>query len=116
MLRYLLGTWDWKLEYGRNVCNDPVAYSDADWVTNEQDQKSILGYAFFMFSGLISCSSSKQKTTALSSAEAEYMVIMHASKEALWIKLFCQTLKLPFPQPFKFLSDSNSGVGLYDKV
>ena len=65
-----------------------------------------------MFSGLVSWLSSKQKAIALSSTEAKYMVITHASKEALWIKLFCQTIGLPFPRPFMFLSDSDSAISM----
>ena len=111
-MRYLLGTRNWRLEYGVNARNDPVAFSDADWATNEQDHKSISGYAFFLYSGLVSWSSSKQKAIALSSAKAEYMAITHAAKEALWLKLFCQTLELPFPRPFMFLSDSDSAISM----
>lgn len=89
VLRYLAGTRDWGLNYGGGVRTDTVGYSDADWATDQTDRHSISGYAFFMFSGLVSWSSSKQKATALSSTEAEYMAITHAAKEALWICLFC---------------------------
>ena len=112
VLCYLSGTCDWWLEYGCAACNDPIAYSDVDWATNKQDRKSISGYAFFMFSGLVSWLSSKQKAIALSSTEAKYMAITHAWKEALWIKLFCQTIGLPFPHPFTFLSDSDSAISM----
>ena len=112
VLRYLLGTKSWRLVYGDSVCNNSIAYCDADWATNEQDRRSISGYAFFMFSGLVSWSSCKQKATALSSTEAEYMSITHASKEALWIRLFCRTIDLPFPRPFRFLSDNDSAISM----
>ena len=94
------------------VQNDTVTFSDADWATNQSDRKSVSGYAFFMFSGLVSWSSSKQKETALSSAEAEYMAITHVSKEALWIKLFCRSIGLTFPRPLMLLSDNQSAIDM----
>lgn len=112
VLRYLLGTADWKLIYGMDVRTDSIAFCDADWATHQDDRRSISGYAFFMYSGLVSWSSSKQKSTALSSTEAEYMSITHVSKEALWIRMFCRVIGLPFPQPFPFLSDNNSAIDM----
>ena len=91
---------------------DSVGYSDADWATDQTDCHSISGYTFFMFSGLVSWSSSKQKATALSSTEAEYMAITHAAKEALWIRLFCHSLQLPFPRLLNLLSDNESAISI----
>ena len=65
-----------------------------------------------MFSGLVLWSSSKQKATTLSSTEAEYMAITHVSKEALWIKLFCHSIDIPFPHPLPLLSDNQSAIGM----
>ena len=65
-----------------------------------------------MFSGLVSWSSSKQKATALSSTEAEYMAITHVSKESLWIKLFCRSVGIPFPHPIPLLSDNQSAIDM----
>ena len=87
-------------------------YSDADWATNQSDRKSVSGYSIFTFSGLVSWSSSKQKATALSSTEAEYMAITHVSKEALWIRLFCHVIGLPFPHPLSLLSDNQSAIDM----
>ena len=100
VLRYLKGTRHWGLTYGEAVQNDTIAFSDADWATNQDDHKSVSGYAFYMFSSLVSWLSSKQKATALSSTEAEYMAITHVSKEALWIQL-CQS-PIPLSLVFAF--------------
>ena len=83
-----------------------------DWATDQTDRHSISGYTFFMFGGLVSWLSSKQKATALSSMEAEYMAITHAAKEALWIRLLCHSLQLPFPHPLNLLSDNESTISI----
>jgi hypothetical protein len=50
------------------------------------DCLSISGYAWFFAGGVIAHTSKKQNTCALSFTEAEYMAIMHAIQEGLWIK------------------------------
>ncbi len=45
---------------------------DADWVGNVSDRRSTSGFMFSFGSGVISWSSKKQPTIALSNTEAEY--------------------------------------------
>jgi hypothetical protein len=70
---YLNGTHDLGIIYHKGGEVEPLAYSDADWGTNVNDQKSISGYVFQMANGLISWQSKKQPTVALSLMEAKYM-------------------------------------------
>jgi hypothetical protein len=79
---------------------------DADWATDQIDRKSISGYLSFLYNTLVSWLSTKQKTIELSSTEAEYMAMVHAMKEALWIRLFLSLSKLPHPRPFPLLCDN----------
>ena len=66
--------------------------SDADWASDALDRKSISGYLFYFFGSLISWSAVKQKSIALSSTEAEYYAMSHAFKEALWLRVFLNSL------------------------
>ncbi|SJL05183.1 uncharacterized protein ARMOST_08551 [Armillaria ostoyae] len=118
VLRYLAGTKDYALEYGGDsssstlkevdVVPSDIAFSDADWETGEVNRKSFSGYAIYVYGRLVSWSASKQKSTALSSTESEYMALTHVMKELLWIKLFLTSLALPMPIPFPLLSDNDS--------
>eukprot|EP00253_Pinus_taeda_P030431 PITA_30431 len=63
-------------------------YSDSDWAGNLDDCRSITGYAFSIGSGVISWSSIKQSTVALSSCEAEYQALCAATCEAIWLRRF----------------------------
>jgi len=62
-----------------------VGYSDSDWSENVMEWKSTSSCCFSLGSGMISWYSRKQKSVALSSVEAEYMVASQASCEALWL-------------------------------
>jgi hypothetical protein len=115
VLRYLVGTLDYALEYGSTPPTDHPVYGaftrgyslmDADWATDQSDRKSVSGYLFYLYRSLISWSAVKQKTIALSSTEAEYMAIAHAMKEALWIRLFLTSVHLSLPHPFPLICNN----------
>lgn len=58
-------------------------YSDSDWASDITDRKSISGYCFFLYNNLISWNTTKQKSVALSTCEAEYMALKETAKESL---------------------------------
>lgn len=86
IFRYLKGTRNYALEYKGS--GHLVGYSDADWAGNVDDRRSTTGYTFLIAGGAVSWSSKKQPTVALSTTEAEYMALSHATKEAVWIQRF----------------------------
>ena len=63
-----------------------VEYSDSDWAGCVSDRKSTSGCCFGLGSAVVSWFSRKQKSMALSSAEAEYMAASQASCEAIWLR------------------------------
>ncbi|XP_040251457.2 uncharacterized protein [Aegilops tauschii subsp. strangulata] len=66
---------------------------DADgFMTDPDDFKSQSGYVFILNGGAVDWKSSKQKTVADSTTEAEYVAASEASKEAVWIKQFLEDL------------------------
>jgi hypothetical protein len=99
IMRYLVGTTDTGLIYGSNA-NEITnvahinAFTDADWAGDTDDRKSTGGYLIKMNGDSVNWSSRKQRTVALSSAEAEYMAISETAKEAKWIKQLLQEMKV----------------------
>src|SRR5882672_7715965 len=67
-----------------------TGWVDSDWGAFTDTHRSISGYAFSLGSGLVSWSSKKQPTMAMSSTEAEYISSCHGAKEAVWL---CSLLK-----------------------
>ena len=67
-------------------------YTDAGFMTDPDDFKSQSGYVFILNGGAVDWKSSKQKTVADSTMEAEYVAASEASKEAVWIKQFLEDL------------------------
>ena len=79
------GTKSFCLKFTKDS-SDLVGFVDSDWGSDKRDRKSYTGYVFKLSGGVISWKSTKQRTVALSSTEAEYMAICEASKEAIYLK------------------------------
>jgi hypothetical protein len=90
--RYLAGTQDYKLVYGKTADKGLMAYVDSDWAADKIWCRSVTGYFFKLADGIISWHTHAQKTVALSSTEAEYMAISDCSHQAIWIKTMLEEL------------------------
>jgi transposase InsO family protein len=108
VLRYLKGTREFRLTYGEGE-RGMAGFSDADW-GQQYDRHSISGYCFIIDGGAFSWSSSKQKLITLSSAEAEFVAITYAAKEASWIHHFISEIFRPIEKPIKLYSDNQSAI------
>jgi hypothetical protein len=85
IFQYLNGTQDLGIIYQKGGEVEPLAYSDADWGSNINDQKSILGYIFQMAGAPISWQLKKQLMVVLSSMEAKYMAESLATCQIIWL-------------------------------
>ena len=83
---YLKGTSELALTYNSEEVSPMYGYSDADWAGDRDTRLSTSGYVFMIGGGAVSWSSKKQKTTALSTAEAEYIALSEACKEVMWLR------------------------------
>ena len=87
VLRYLNGTAHFRLTFGRlGDAVDLVGWTDSDWAQDPDSRRSIGGFVFNVAGGIVSWSSKKQPTAALSTAESEYMAASNATKEAIWLR------------------------------
>ena len=86
ILRYLKGTFEYRVKYEANQKINLHGYVDSDWVGNATNRKSTLGCCFSMGSSVISWFSKKQSYVALSTDEAEYVAACSASCEAVWLR------------------------------
>ncbi len=113
IIRYLNATKGYKLIYDRNSTeNDFIAYCNSDWARDLHDHQSISGYVFKITSAAIAWSPKKQPSTALSSTEGEYMVLMHAAKEAIWIRGFLGDVLFTPSIPTTLLGNNQGALAL----
>lgn len=86
ILRYLRGTMDTCIVYQhQNNANVLIGYADADFANDEDNRKSVSGYAFQVYGNLVAWATKKQQTVSLSSSEAELIALSCAVKEGLWL-------------------------------
>jgi hypothetical protein len=85
-LRYLLGTRTHGIVLGGKTRGEWLeAYSDADCAGDIVDWRSTSGYIVKFLGLVISWGAVKQKTVALSTAEAEYMALMETIKDVIGV-------------------------------
>ena len=72
---------------------------------------AISGYAF-LIGGAVSWSSKRQEIVALSTAEAEYVALTHATKEAVWLRNYLHEVwRMPL-EPTTLYSDNQSAIAM----
>jgi hypothetical protein len=86
VLRYPRGTSEYGLWYRQMDEVKLHGFTDADWAGNPMNRKSTLGGIFSIRSIVVSWYKRKQRSVALSSAEAEYMATIQAACEAIWMR------------------------------
>jgi len=83
-LRYLNRTVDEGITYNGNLGMRLKIWSDANW-GGEEGRESVSGFIFTLANGAVSWSSKKQRSVTLSTTESEYMALLHALKELIWL-------------------------------
>lgn len=111
VLRYLKGSIDRSLVY-KSSQENLKGYVDADWGSCINDRHSYTGFVFIFSQAPITWESRKQRTVALSSAEAEYMGLTEATKEAIYLRKFLIELRLKEFSDTTLYNDSASAQKL----
>ncbi|GJT61282.1 hypothetical protein Tco_1004815 [Tanacetum coccineum] len=85
IFRYLNGTINMGLWYSKDTDMSLTAYADADHAGCQDTRRSMSGNTQFLGDKLVSWSSKKQKSTAISSTEAEYIALSGCCSQILWM-------------------------------
>ncbi len=86
ILRYIKHTLQCGIFYEAKSQLQVHGYTDVDWAGNVLDRRSTNGFMFSFGSGVVSWSSKKQPTFALSSTEVEYKSIAIVACEVVWLQ------------------------------
>ncbi|GJR05206.1 retrovirus-related pol polyprotein from transposon TNT 1-94 [Tanacetum coccineum] len=79
-------TIDMGLWYSKDSCNTLTAYADVDHARCQDTRQSTSGSAQFLGEKLVSWSSKKQKSIAISSTEVEYIALSGGCAQILWMR------------------------------
>ena len=116
VLRYIKGTLNYGLIYkstdSKGMMSDCCGYADADWAGDIETRKSTSGYVFQIGSSTVSWSSKRQSTVALSSTEAEYIALAHATQEAIWLRTLFHSMGFAQQKPMKIFEDNQGTIAL----
>jgi hypothetical protein len=109
IFRYLVHTPNLGLWYPKGSTFDLLGYSDSDYASCKVDRKSTTETCQFLVRSLVSWSSKKQNSVALSTAEAEYVAVGACCAQLLWMKqtlsdYICEFSKIPL------LCDNESAI------
>nr|GEW66642.1 retrovirus-related Pol polyprotein from transposon TNT 1-94 [Tanacetum cinerariifolium] len=86
IFKYLKGTLTLGLYYPKCSGFDPKGYSDSNYAGCNMDKKSTSGACQIVSGKLVCWSAKKQQSVALSSVEAEYVVVAACCASILWMK------------------------------
>ncbi|GJV22409.1 retrovirus-related pol polyprotein from transposon TNT 1-94 [Tanacetum coccineum] len=86
VFRYLKGTINMGLWYPKDNAMSLTAYADADHAGCQDSRRSTSGSAQFLGDRLVSWSSKKQRSTTISTTEAEYIAMSGCCAQILWMR------------------------------
>ncbi|GJS12077.1 retrovirus-related pol polyprotein from transposon TNT 1-94 [Tanacetum coccineum] len=86
ILRYLKGTINMGLGYSKDTGMSLTAYADADHVACQDTRRSTSRSAQFLGDKLVSWSSKKQRSTAISSTKVVYIALSGCCAQILWMR------------------------------
>ena len=101
VLSYLKGTHDLCLTYHfgsksqhPTIKKQATIFSDSDFASDVSNRRSVSGYVVMLGGGPVCWQSRRQKSISTSTAEAEYVALFEASKQALWITRLINEFKV----------------------
>lgn len=99
--------------YAIGQCDEKIiGYTNSDLTSDPNDRKSTGGMEFYINVSMVTWSSQKQKTVALSSYEVEFMVVVAMACQALWLLSLIDELRRCKPKPVTLFVDNKSAIGL----
>jgi hypothetical protein len=109
ILRYVKGTLNLGLWYGRQTELNLIGFIDADFADDRLDRKSTSGTCQFLRRSLVLWSSRKQTSMALSTAETEYIAAGSCCTQILWMIQTLQNYNLRF-RKVPIMYDNTSAI------
>ena len=112
ILKYLRRTKDLSLIFGGAPELWVESYTDSNFMSDPDDRKSISRYVFIYNGGVVRWKYFKQSTIADSTIEAEYVIILDATKKNFWFKKFTAELGAMTTDAISLYCKNNEAIAL----
>jgi len=110
VLRYVKGTQNWGLTYGRDA--PLTGYTDADFAGDLDTRRSTTGFVFTLNGAAVAWASKAQATVAASTTEAEYIAAALGAREALWLAQLLRDVGAPAAGSVQMYGDNQAALTL----
>ena len=97
------------ITYNRNLDMRLKAWSDANW---GEGRESVSGFVFILARGVVIYLSKKQRSVVLSIIESEYMALLHALKEQIWLLRFLREIDHDISNQNIIYTDNQDAIAL----
>ncbi|GKC18524.1 hypothetical protein Tco_1020674 [Tanacetum coccineum] len=111
VFRYLKGTINMGLWYPKDNAMSLTAYADADHAGCQDSRRSTSGSAQFLGYRLVSWSLKKQRSTEISTTEAEYIAMSGCCAQILWMRSQLKDYRFDFNK-IPLYCDNKSAIAL----
>jgi len=78
-------------------------YSDANWISDSDETKSISSYVFTLGGGVVAWRSTRKTIVAKSTMESKFVALEMVGSEAEWLKNFLVNIPLGMKQTHQYL-------------
>jgi hypothetical protein len=112
VLRYIAGTLEYGIWYSKVPDFKLCGFTDSDWASSLDDRRSVSANVFTLGSGVVTWSSKKQATTALSTTEAEYIAAASAACQAVWLRRMLADLQQDQQGATEIFCDNKSTISI----
>ena len=108
VMAYIKGIINYGITYKGGGSLKPSRYVDLDYVGCKDTRQSTEGNIFMVAGGPVSQECKRQDIVVLSTVEAEFMVFLKATTQALWLLKYFDKVGLSFTRPLKIFADNSS--------
>jgi hypothetical protein len=112
VIGYIKNTMDLGLTYSRDSDISPTAFVDADYGGCKDTRWSTSGFVFMMAGGVVTWSSKRQATVALSTVEAEYVAMSRCAQQMIWMQSWLDEVKIEHSLPGIIKGDNRGALAL----
>ena len=107
LLQYIYLTVDLEIMYRFSESQNLIEYSNSDYASDKQNQKSVLDYVYMFERESILWISQKQKSVITSITETEYIIMFICTKMKVWLTQILRDIRLD-----KYLDSNLYCVGI----